>query len=96
MNPQELFRALAPKTASEEMLRLAYELAVSNITNYTRASGDVEELFPSQVVSLALHNLSQLNNPGIQSYSQGNRSVSFLSDIPDHIKANLPRYIKGW
>ena len=96
MDPKELFTSLLPVNTDTNKANLAYDLAVSSIKHYTRTSGDVETLFPAQVVSLALHNLSQVNNAGIQSYSQGNRSVTFSMEIPDHIKANLPRYIKGY
>ena len=95
-NPQDLFRALAGNGHDDSKLALCYNLAVSNIKNYTRADGDVEGLFPNEVVALALHYLNQFGKSGIESFTQGNRSVKFSTDIPGHIKSTLPRYIKGW
>lgn len=102
MEIYELFLSILKEKVpeiSETRAQWAYELSVSNIKNYTRTINDVEDQFPTQIVSLALHLYESFGREeGISSFTQGNRSVTYskegTSSIPKHIKDTLPRFIR--
>lgn len=75
---------------------LAYSLAVESIRVYTRAQGEIEDLFPTQLMALTKYYYEQQSAPNnISSIKQGERTVSYNNmQIPDHIKILLPRYIR--
>lgn len=96
MNAQELFLSLLSEGYDLSKATLAYNLSVSSIRNYTRATGDIETLFPNEVVSLALYIYNQNDSRHIKSMTQGSRSITFIEDIPADIKNSLPRYVRGY
>ena len=97
MNAHDLLTALIGSDADQSKLSIAYECAVAAATKYVNNENiDVIEKYPVPVVQLAYYYYNSLDTINLQSLGQGSRSFTFLTEIPDNIKAMLPHYGKGF
>lgn len=91
MQPKNIFISLLPDEYDEVKAEICYQNSISAIKEYTNKS-EIEELFPYQLVQLAFYFYKGFNDINVQSKSQGNRSNTLLHNIPNEIKAALPKY----
>ena len=97
MNANEILATLVGSDADSAKLGLAYECAVAAAIKYVNNDNiDVLEEYPFPVANLAFYYYKSLDSLNLQSLGQGSRSFTFLTEIPDSIKATLPRYGRGF
>ena len=96
MNANEILSSLVGSDADSAKLNIAYECAVAAAIKYVNNENiDVLDEYPFPVANLALYYYKTLDTLNLQSLSQGSRSFTFLSEIPQHIKSTLPHYGRG-
>lgn len=68
----------------------------NSIINYVNNTNiDIEKEFETQIIDLAVYYYKSKDTIGINSFSQGSRSINKVDGIPKDIRDTLPRYIKG-
>lgn len=97
MYAKQLLSSLVGGGADSNKIDIAYECAIAAATKYVNNKNiTVEKEYPFPVARLAYYYYNSLDTINLQSLGQGSRSFSFLSDIPNDIKASLPRYCRGF
>lgn len=90
MQPKNIFISLLPDEYDDIKAEVCYQNAISAIYQYTNKS-NVEELFPYPLAQLSYFFYKGFNDIINQSKSQGSRSNTLIHDIPEEIKAMLPK-----
>lgn len=81
--------------SKDAMLTLYIRKAATLITNYLNASAtipplDMSVVYPDAVTEYVTICMNKRGNEGIKQSSQGSRSATYGSDLPDSVKALLP------
>lgn len=93
MNANEILASLVGSDADSAKLSIAYECAVAAAIKYVNNSKiNVVMEYPFPIAQLAYYYYKSLDTINLQSLGQGSRSFSFLTEIPNNIKALLPHY----
>lgn len=107
----ELFKKLSPIELDDELASFYLSIGTDMVKHYVNNETiDIETLYQYQIVQTAIwlvqmaeQSKATTNNGGIQSLSSSGRSVSWFGlndftqmELPQHIKAQLPHYVKSW